>query len=110
MLHFTGYEIFQLPNRVEFIYIILNGILGLMFNGTFMLVIAFLGPVPAAIGILLTIPITTILDSFLTNIGINSIVGCCLICLGYSLLIYLTDGDTIEGDEGDINEHERLLA
>lgn len=77
-----------------------------------MLVIAFLGPVMAAVGVMLTIPLTTLADYVLvgTRVGWNTIFGSCFILAGYSLLLYSdmviipAADDTNEEGEGRAGE------
>jgi drug/metabolite transporter (DMT)-like permease len=88
ILHYSGYEIFGLPTLEQFGYLLLNAIIGVIFNALFFLVIAFESPVFAAVGILLSIPITSLVDRIVmgTQFGWNLIAGSVLITIGFLIL------------------------
>lgn len=88
LLHFTGLETFQLPALQQWPLILLVAALGISFNTLFLLVITFSGPVFAAVGILLSIPFTSIADWYFTHsvFGWNFLVGSVCITIGFTLL------------------------
>lgn len=98
LFHFTGIEVFILPPPAEYFYISLIAILGLIFNSVFLLVITFSGPVTAATGILVSIPLTSLLDYILvgTRVGWNILIGSILIFVGFVLLQY---SGSVHGDD-----------
>jgi drug/metabolite transporter (DMT)-like permease len=88
ILHYSGLEIFEWPSWTAFGYIVLNGFLGLSYNVLFILVITFSSPVYASIGILISIPVTSLVDMILigTPFGLNMAIGTMCIFLGFILL------------------------
>lgn len=88
LLHFTGFETFEFPDNLIQFYILLVALLGLIFNSCFMLVIAFMGPLYAGLGIMLTIPLTIGFDFLFTGtiVQFNSVIGCVLIVFGFLML------------------------
>ncbi|KAJ3261708.1 hypothetical protein HK103_004659 [Boothiomyces macroporosus] len=90
IFHFTGFETFQLPPIEAWPYILLVALLGMIFNALFLLVITFAGPVTAAIGILVSIPLTSLVDWVLvgTPFGWNTGIGSALIFIGFFVLQY----------------------
>ncbi|KAI8912754.1 hypothetical protein EDD86DRAFT_188519 [Gorgonomyces haynaldii] len=85
ILHFLEWETFQLPPNDQWINIGLISLLGVIFNALFMLSMSFLGPVIASVGILLSIPATTLVDVFFghSELGWNIIIGGCCIVIGF---------------------------
>ncbi|CAH1764253.1 11380_t:CDS:1 [Entrophospora sp. SA101] len=90
ILHFTGIEIFEIPDMETFGFIILTAISGVCVNASFMLIIAFTSPLFVAIGLMLTIPIVALVDVLIVRnpLGINTIFGGCFILLAFALLCY----------------------
>ncbi|KAI8926741.1 hypothetical protein BC831DRAFT_549664 [Entophlyctis helioformis] len=88
ILHYTGLEVFEWPDTSAWMYITLIAVLGIVFNALFMLVMAFVGPVLAAVGILMTIPLTTVVDVIVTgqSVGWNTVAGSVAILGGFALL------------------------
>ncbi|RUS21911.1 hypothetical protein BC937DRAFT_91049 [Endogone sp. FLAS-F59071] len=88
LLHITGIEIFSLPNPRTFAYILLIASMGVLFNASFMCVIAMTSPVFAAVATMLTIPAVAIVDVFATGRGVlaSTVAGSGLILVGFVLL------------------------
>jgi drug/metabolite transporter (DMT)-like permease len=88
IFHWTGVEIFELPPLELWPYIGLISLLGMAFNSLFLLVITFSGPVFAAVAILISIPLTSIVDYFFTHhpFSWNIAIGSLCIFVGFYLL------------------------
>ncbi|KAL2919757.1 hypothetical protein HK105_200674 [Polyrhizophydium stewartii] len=94
LLHATGLETFEWPDAASWAYIAANAVLGIAFNALFMLVMAFAGPVLAAVGILTTIPLMAVVDYFVTGhpIGLGTAAGSLVILCGFAILHSETAG------------------
>ena len=110
VLHFTGLETFELPSQESVPYIILVSLLGIIFNSLFLLVIMFSGPVLAATGILISIPLTYLADYifFSSRITAKVLIGSSLIFFGYFLLQSDHSSQSLTPVEDD--ETDALLA
>lgn len=89
LLHMLKGELFELPSSgLQWQLIALNAALAVAFNVVFMLMVTFLGPVTAAAGIMLTIPIVAMVDVFVNDVPLawNSVVGSLFILAGFCLL------------------------
>jgi drug/metabolite transporter (DMT)-like permease len=88
IFHWTGIELFELPPSELWPYIGLISLLGMAFNSLFLLVITFSGPVFAAVAILISIPLTSIVDYFFTDhpFSWNIALGSTCIFVGFYLL------------------------
>ncbi|KAI9189776.1 hypothetical protein H9P43_001209 [Blastocladiella emersonii ATCC 22665] len=89
LLDAAGVEPFALPTREQFGALAAIALMGLMFNASFMLVIAFTSPVMAAVGIMLTIPCIALADLALgtvASIPLATGIGSLLICIGFVVL------------------------
>jgi len=97
ILHFTGIELFELPDSGTFGYILLIAIAGVFFNASLMLVIALTSPLFAAIGIMLTIPIVAWVDLLVINtpITVSNMIGSFCILLAFVLLSWTSIRDEI---------------
>ncbi|CAB4406424.1 unnamed protein product [Rhizophagus irregularis] len=97
LLHFTGIELFELPDSGTFGFILLIAIAGVFFNASFMLVIALTSPLFAAIGIMLTIPIVAWVDLIVINtpITVSTVIGSFCILLAFVLLSWASIRDEI---------------
>ncbi|RKO97970.1 hypothetical protein CXG81DRAFT_11370 [Caulochytrium protostelioides] len=86
--HVSGIETFVLPNASQFGWICIISLFGLGYNGAFMLLIAYSSPMLAAVGLLLTIPCTTLVDTLLfgNNLGWNFAIGTLFIVAGWICL------------------------
>lgn len=87
-LHFTGIETFELPDPTTFAYILGIAFMSVIYNATFMAVIALVNPVFAAVGVMLTVPAVAITDVLVTGVMVPSstIVGSFLILAGFIIL------------------------
>ncbi|CAG8797137.1 576_t:CDS:2, partial [Dentiscutata erythropus] len=72
ILHYTGIEKFSFPDMKTFGYILLMAFSGVVFNASFMIVIALTSPIFAAIGILLTIPAVAFVDSLVIKSSLDA--------------------------------------
>ncbi|CAG8488246.1 10171_t:CDS:2 [Ambispora leptoticha] len=90
LLHFLELEKFSLPDLNTFLYVMLIAIMGVMFNASFMFVIALTSPLFASIGIMLTIPIVAWVDMLITHhpLEINTILGSFSILVAFGLLTW----------------------
>ncbi|KAL1925750.1 uncharacterized protein VTP21DRAFT_633 [Calcarisporiella thermophila] len=90
LLHFTGWEPFQLPSLQTFGYLFLVALSGIMFNAAFMCVIAMTSPVYAAVGQMLTIPAVAVVDAIVKGRSpeIGTVLGSVAIMLGFCVLTY----------------------
>ncbi|ORZ38009.1 hypothetical protein BCR44DRAFT_1497591 [Catenaria anguillulae PL171] len=96
ILHWVGHETFQWPSMYQFGYLTLIALTGIMFNATFMLLIAFTSPVMAAVGIMLTIPCVAVVEvamGVVTRVPFGTVVGSVVICIGFALLVSGYTGD-----------------
>lgn len=87
-LHFTGIETFELPDWTTFSYILGIASMSVIYNATFMAVIALVNPVFAAVGVMLTVPAVAITDVLVTGVMVptSTIVGSLLILVGFFIL------------------------
>jgi drug/metabolite transporter (DMT)-like permease len=97
ILHFTGIEIFELPDSGTFGYILLMAIAGVFFNASLMLVIALTSPLFAAIGVMLTIPIVAWVDLLVINTPItaSTVIGSFCILIAFVLLSWSNIRDEV---------------
>ncbi|KAK4517725.1 uncharacterized protein ATC70_001067 [Mucor velutinosus] len=88
LLHFTGIETFELPDLSTFGYILAIASMSVIYNATFMAVIALVNPVFAAVGVMLTVPAVAITDVLVTGVMVpaSTIVGSALILIGFYIL------------------------
>lgn len=88
LLHFSGVETFELPDLSTFGYILAIASMSVIYNATFMAVIALVNPVFAAVGVMLTVPAVAITDVLVTGVmvPISTIVGSVLILFGFYIL------------------------
>ena len=111
IFHFTGLEVFTLPPWTWEAWgsLALLAVLGMTFNSLFLLAITTTGPVIAALGILVAIPLTTLADWLISNIpspsdhgripttiGWNMVVGSAFIFAGFYLLQVQTSAEKVE--------------
>ncbi|GAA5809900.1 hypothetical protein MFLAVUS_003315 [Mucor flavus] len=88
ILHFTGIEIFELPDLTTFKYILGIASMSVIYNATFMAVIALVNPVFAAVGVMLTVPAVAITDVLVTGVMVptSTIIGSIFILTGFVIL------------------------
>ncbi|OZJ03315.1 hypothetical protein BZG36_02265 [Bifiguratus adelaidae] len=88
LLHYLGIEPFALPSWTTFGYILLVASMGLLFNASFMCVIAITNPLFASIAVMLTIPLVALCDMIVTGqaVTLDTVVGSCLIVVAFGLL------------------------
>ncbi|KAI8096521.1 uncharacterized protein BX664DRAFT_324178 [Halteromyces radiatus] len=88
ILHYSGWEIFELPDGRTFAMIMAIGSMSVIYNASMMCVIALVSPVFAAVGVLLTIPVVAITDMFVTGVMVSftTILGSAFILVGFIIL------------------------
>lgn len=88
ILHYFAWERFELPTASVLLYISINAVIGIIYNSVFFLLISHTSPVYAAVGILLSIPLTSLVDRILndTILGWNLVIGTFMICAGFYFL------------------------
>lgn len=72
LLHWTGIEIFVCPDATTFGYILATALMSVIYNATFMAVIALVHPVFAAVGVMLTVPAVAITDVLVFQIQLET--------------------------------------
>jgi drug/metabolite transporter (DMT)-like permease len=88
ILHAVGYETFQLPDMRTFISVLMIASMSVVYNATFMAVIALVNPVFAAVGVMLTVPAVAIADVMVTGVmtPASTVIGSLLILGGFIIL------------------------
>ncbi|ORY24073.1 hypothetical protein BCR39DRAFT_548007 [Naematelia encephala] len=92
ILHFTGWETFQLPpNREAWIICGINMLITLSSDYLYMLAMLKTGPAFVTVGISLTIPLTLTISYFFPDLGPNaitalSLIGAVLVCLSFGAM------------------------
>ncbi|KAF9928141.1 hypothetical protein FBU30_002597 [Linnemannia zychae] len=89
IFHWIGHEVFEWPTGREFGGVLLVATCGLVYNGCFMIVVSQTSPVFAAVGVMATIPIMTLVDwgIFRESVSWGSIVGGVCILVGFAILV-----------------------
>ncbi|KAI8976017.1 hypothetical protein BDB01DRAFT_805036 [Pilobolus umbonatus] len=97
VLNWIGFEVFELPDRMTFFYMLAIASMSVIYNATFMAVIALVNPVFAAVGVMLTIPAVAITDVIVTGvmIPIPVILGSILILIGFFILNQHVDEEEV---------------
>lgn len=100
ILHFSGYEIFELPSWTTLGYIFAIAVTGVAYNAGFMCVIALINPVYAAVGVMLTVPAVAVVDVLVTGVMVSfsTIIGSVCILLGFAALSYELSKEEEEED------------
>ncbi|EIE86645.1 hypothetical protein RO3G_11356 [Rhizopus delemar RA 99-880] len=88
LLHLADIEPFAWPDARTFGYILAIASMSVIYNATFMVIIALVNPVFAAVGVMLTVPAVAITDVLVTGVMVSSstIVGSLLILVGFYIL------------------------
>ncbi|KAI8339327.1 hypothetical protein BD560DRAFT_450839 [Blakeslea trispora] len=88
ILHILGIEVFELPDLETFGYILAIASMSVIYNATFMAVIALVNPVFAAVGVMLTIPAVAVTDVLITGVMVPlpTVIGSALILVGFVIL------------------------
>ncbi|KAI8968525.1 hypothetical protein BDF20DRAFT_896870 [Mycotypha africana] len=88
LLHWSGVEPFELPEWTTFKYILLVASMSVIYNATFMAVIALVNPVYAAVGVMLTVPAVAVTDVLLTGVMVptSTVIGSILILVSFFVL------------------------
>ncbi|KAK4699556.1 hypothetical protein P7C70_g6706, partial [Phenoliferia sp. Uapishka_3] len=100
ILHWIGWEIFELPPRESWgpiAGIILSGV---FFNAGFMILLSLWGPVVASVGNLCTLVLVAVADTFLSASGKGlsnwTLGGSAMVCAAFAMLV----AGAIKGDGG----------
>ncbi|OMJ08937.1 putative transporter [Smittium culicis] len=90
-LHIFGLEKFVLPNFLQFKFILINTVFGLIYNACFIIVLSLTSPIFAAVGVMLTIPVSILTEIFYegNSIGISVYFGGIFVIAGFCLLSYV---------------------
>ena len=116
-LHFTGFEPFELPpSALDAFYLCLNALMSFLYNSLFLLSIALTSPVFAAVGVILTIPSTAIVDFLVRgeHFGPWGLIGTFSICTAFLILAWSERKRSsdllhnLRGDQSDEDEEEKL--
>ncbi|PIA17487.1 hypothetical protein COEREDRAFT_61011 [Coemansia reversa NRRL 1564] len=93
----AGVEPFQWPNRSQFGLLVANGLLAIAYYGGFMIALALTSPLFAAIGVMLTIPITAVVDMLIRRqvLPWNVFVGGAAILVSFCILFFAEYRDTV---------------
>ncbi|KAI9303457.1 hypothetical protein BJ944DRAFT_204354 [Cunninghamella echinulata] len=88
ILHYTGYETFELPDKDTFLMILGIGSMSVVYNASMMCVIALVSPLFAAVGVMLTIPVVAVTDVLVTGVMVSfsTILGSIFILIGFFIL------------------------
>ncbi|RKP13016.1 hypothetical protein BJ684DRAFT_16541 [Piptocephalis cylindrospora] len=118
LLHWTGLEVFSFPELSTFWSILFVGLLGVVYNSLFMVSVALVGPVVAAVGVMCTIPLVTLVDwvGFGVRLSFGGFVGCAMVCVAFVMLTRASSGEAKEeGKDGEMEaslrqEEERTMS
>jgi solute carrier family 35 protein F5 len=89
LLHFTGFETFELPNQLEMSVLILNGLFGTVISDLlWALSVRYLNPALCTIGLSLTIPLSLASDNIIYHKVFNGLYfgGGVLILAGFMIM------------------------
>ncbi|PWA02699.1 hypothetical protein BB558_001148 [Smittium angustum] len=91
LLHFFKIEPFSLPTLLQLKFIGINALFGLVYNASFIIVLSLTSPMFAAVGVMLTIPVSAFIEVFFEShpIALNVIVGGIFVLAGFALLSYI---------------------
>ncbi|KAI9480619.1 MAG: hypothetical protein EXX96DRAFT_187125 [Benjaminiella poitrasii] len=103
ILHVTGLERFEWPESRTLGYILAIASMSVIYNATFMAVIALINPVFAAVGVMLTIPAVAITDVFVTGVMVplSTVIGSLFILIGFIILNRQVIQEENEKDSSD---------
>jgi drug/metabolite transporter (DMT)-like permease len=104
LLHFADIEHFQWPDLHTILSIFAIALSSMIYNATCMAVIALIGPVFAAVGVMLTIPAVAITDVFVTGnmVPASTIVGSLFILAGFVVLNRKVHEEVMEEEEAHV--------
>ncbi|OMJ23286.1 putative transporter [Smittium culicis] len=88
LLHISGLELFVIPNFLQFKFILINTVFGLIYNACFIIVLSLTSPIFAAVGVMLTIPVSILTEIFYegNSISISVYFGGIFVIAGFCLL------------------------
>ncbi|KAJ1733158.1 hypothetical protein LPJ61_001692 [Coemansia biformis] len=97
ILHVAGVERFHWPSRAQLALVALNALLGIAYNGCFMIALVVMSPLFASIGIMLTIPVVAVVDMATQGRALawNVLAGGAAILAGFCALTYAEYRDTV---------------
>jgi drug/metabolite transporter (DMT)-like permease len=105
ILHFTGFETFELPHGDAFWVLVVSVIANATFSGSFLILMSLTSPVLSSVAALLTTFLVAVVDKLLfgTPISFGGIVGGVIIIGAFGLLAYASWRELV--DEGDDDEN-----
>ncbi|KAJ1914974.1 hypothetical protein H4219_004549 [Mycoemilia scoparia] len=95
ILSIIKFEPFAWPTRSQLYMIFANAFFGVAYNGGYMVMLALTSPLFASVGVMLTIPILSIIDMFMQHslLQWNVFVGGCGILVGFGILTWAQTKD-----------------
>ncbi|KAJ2864618.1 hypothetical protein GGI22_001681 [Coemansia erecta] len=102
LLHVLRVETFHWPNRQQLVLVLANAFFGVVYNAGFMIALSVLSPLFAAIGVMLTIPVTAIVDMVAQGqmLAWNVFVGGAGILAGFAMLTFAEYRETVRKASG----------
>ncbi|KAJ9062545.1 hypothetical protein DSO57_1009601 [Entomophthora muscae] len=87
-LHLTGLEPFSFPVGSSLTLLMVNALMGVLYNAGLMLLISVTSPVFASVGVMTTIPVIAVVDSIFLKKSLTSnvLLGGAVIALGFLVL------------------------
>ncbi|KAL1924356.1 uncharacterized protein VTP21DRAFT_7391 [Calcarisporiella thermophila] len=113
LLSLTGLEPFEFPPPHTLAAILLISTTAVLFNATFMTVIALSAPMFAAVGIMLSIPVIALVDMMATHtvIGLETLLGGVSILVAFAMLSWRSKSEEKEEENREVEEvRERSLS
>ncbi|KAI9299232.1 hypothetical protein K502DRAFT_345384 [Neoconidiobolus thromboides FSU 785] len=108
ILHIIGLEKFALPSLTALPLLMTNALMGVLYNAGLMAVITLTSPVFASVGVMITIPLVSLVDSALLGLVIpwNSWLGGSIIFLAFILLTRATLQEELENRKDPATSHQ----
>ncbi|KAJ2676195.1 hypothetical protein GGI25_003701 [Coemansia spiralis] len=105
-------ELFRWPTKQQFSLILANAFFGVAYNGGFMIALALISPLFAAIGVMLTIPVTAVVDMVIQGhvLAWNVFVGGSGILAGFAMLTFAEYKDTVRKTSSQMADDSSTVA
>ncbi|KAJ2549637.1 hypothetical protein EV175_004372 [Coemansia sp. RSA 1933] len=102
LLHVLRVEVFHWPSRQQLVLVLANAFFGVAYNAGFMIALSVLSPLFAAIGVMLTIPVTAIVDMIAQGqvLAWNVFAGGAGILAGFAMLTFAEYKETVRKTAG----------
>ncbi|KAJ2670309.1 hypothetical protein GGH99_006262 [Coemansia sp. RSA 1285] len=102
VLHVLRVEMFHWPNKEQLVLVLGNAFFGVAYNAGFMIALSVLSPLFAAIGVMLTIPVTAAVDMAVQGqvLAWNVFVGGGGILAGFVMLTFAEYRETLRNASG----------